>query len=186
MGYGLVLCIIFVFGYGVKMLGVCFEKVLMECKMGIVGWYNIVVFYEKVKVKGLYVEIINGDVFFDEIKNEIIEKIKVEMGKVDLVIYSFVFLCRIDLEIGVMYKFMFKFVGQVYIMKIYDIDKDKVYEVLLELVNDEEIFNIIKVMGGEDWECWMDFLCEVDVFVEGCKIIVYIYIGKELIWFIYG
>lgn len=73
-----------------------------------------------------------------------------------------------------------------YIIKIYDIDKDKVYEVLFEFVNDDEIFNIIKVMGGEDWECWMDFLRDVGVLVEGCKIMVYIYIGKEFIWFIYG
>lgn len=41
-------------------------------------------------------------------------------------------------------------------------------------------------MGGEDWEMWIDVLKEVDVFVDNFKMIVYIYIGKELIWLIYG
>lgn len=119
-------------------------------------------------------------------KQEVIDKIKVDLGQVDLVIYSLVVLCCIDLVIGEVYKFMFKLVGQVYIIKIYDIDKDLVYDVSFEFVNDDEIFNIVKVMGGEDWELWLDVLFEVGVLVEGCKMMVYIYIGKELIWLIYG
>mgnify|MGYP000619178205 FL=1 len=185
-GYGLASRITSAFGYGAKTLGVCFEKAPTERKTGTAGWYNTAAFHEKAKAKGLYAETINGDAFSDEIKNETIEKIKAEMGKVDLVIYSLASPRRTDPETGVTYKSTLKPVGQAYTTKTYDTDKDKVHEVSLEPANDEEILNTIKVMGGEDWERWMDFLREADVLAEGCKTTAYTYIGKELTWPIYG
>jgi len=177
-GYGLASRITSAFGYGAKTLGVCFEKAPTERKTGTAGWYNTAAFHEKAKAKGLYAETINGDAFSDEIKNETIEKIKAEMGKVDLVIYSLASPRRTDPETGVTYKSTLKPVGQAYTTKTYDTDKDKVHEVSLEPANDEEILNTIKVMGGEDWERWMDFLREADVLAEGCKTTAYTYIGK--------
>ena len=82
----------------------CFEKAPTERKTGTAGWYNTAAFHEKAKAKGLYAETINGDAFSDEIKNETIEKIKAEMGKVDLVIYSLASPRRTDPETGVTYK----------------------------------------------------------------------------------
>jgi len=100
-GYGLASRITSAFGYGAKTLGVCFEKAPTERKTGTAGWYNTAAFHEKAKAKGLYAETINGDAFSDEIKNETIEKIKAEMGKVDLVIYSLASPRRTDPETGV-------------------------------------------------------------------------------------
>lgn len=185
-GYGLASRITSAFGYGAKTLGVCFEKAPTERKTGTAGWYNTAAFHEKAKAKGLYADTINGDAFSDEIKNEVIEKIKAEMGKVDLVIYSLASPRRTDPETGVTYKSTLKPVGDAYTTKTYDTDKDKVHEVALEPANDEEILNTIKVMGGEDWERWMDFLRDADVLAEGCKTTAYTYIGKELTWPIYG
>ncbi|PTB85099.1 bifunctional NADH-specific enoyl-ACP reductase/trans-2-enoyl-CoA reductase, partial [Pseudidiomarina aestuarii] len=44
----------------------------------------------------------------------------------------------------------------------------------------------IKVMGGEDWELWLDALNQAGVLAPNCKTTAYTYIGKELTWPIYG
>ena len=50
---------------------------------------------------------------------------------------------------------------------------------------DEEIFNTIKVMGGEDWALWIDQLAKADVLSEGIKTVAYSYIGPSLSYAIY-
>ena len=178
-GYGLASRITSAFGYGAKTLGVCFEKAPSERKTGTAGWYNTAAFHQQA-------ETINGDAFSDEIKAQTIDKIKANMGKVDLVIYSLASPRRTDPDTGVVYKSTLKPVGREYTTKTYDTDKDKVHDVTLEAANDDEILNTIKVMGGEDWERWMDHLAEAGVLAEGCKTTAYTYIGKALTWPIYG
>ena len=185
-GYGLASRITAAFGYGAKTLGVCFEKAPTERKTGTAGWYNTAAFHEQASQRGLYAETINGDAFSDEIKAQAIEKIKANLGSVDLVIYSLASPRRTDPETGVTYKSTLKPVGSAYTTKTYDTDKDKVHEVSLEPATDEEIFDTIKVMGGEDWERWMDALRDANVLADGCKTTAYTYIGKELTWPIYG
>ena len=58
-------------------------------------------------------------------------------------------------------------------------------EVTVEVASQEDIDNTIKVMGGEDWEMWIDALKEADVLAD-TKTTAYTYIGKELTWPIYG
>ncbi|ANB24979.1 trans-2-enoyl-CoA reductase [Alteromonas stellipolaris] len=185
-GYGLASRITSAFGYGAKTLGVCFEKAPTERKTGTAGWYNTAAFHQQASKKGLYADTINGDAFSDEIKVQTIDKIKANMGKVDLVIYSLASPRRTDPDTGVVYKSTLKPVGREYTTKTYDTDKDKVHDVTLEAANDDEILNTIKVMGGEDWERWMDKLADAGVLAEGCKTTAYTYIGKALTWPIYG
>lgn len=185
-GYGLASRITSAFGYGAKTLGVCFEKAPTERKTGTAGWYNTAAFHQQASKKGLYADTINGDAFSDEIKAQTIDKIKANMGKVDLVIYSLASPRRTDPDTGVVYKSTLKPVGREYTTKTYDTDKDKVHDDTLEAANDDEILNTIKVMGGEDWERWMDKLAEAGVLAEGCKTTAYTYIGKALTWPIYG
>ncbi|AMJ95828.1 trans-2-enoyl-CoA reductase [Alteromonas stellipolaris] len=185
-GYGLASRITSAFGYGAKTLGVCFEKAPTERKTGTAGWYNTAAFHQQASKKGLYAETINGDAFSDEIKAQTIDKIKANMGKVDLVIYSLASPRRTDPDTGVVYKSTLKPVGREYTTKTYDTDKDKVHDVTLEAANDDEILNTIKVMGGEDWERWMDKLSQAGVLAQGCKTTAYTYIGKALTWPIYG
>ncbi len=185
-GYGLASRITAAFGYGANTLGVCFEKAPTERKTGTAGWYNVAAFHDEAKSAGLYADTLNGDAFSSEMKDDVIAKIKEQMGKVDLVIYSLAAPRRTDPETGITYKSTLKPVGQAYTTKTYDTDKDKVHEVTLEPANDEEILNTIKVMGGEDWELWMDALADAGVLAENCQTTAYTYIGKELTWPIYG
>ncbi|MCU7553711.1 trans-2-enoyl-CoA reductase family protein [Alteromonas sp. ASW11-19] len=185
-GYGLASRITAAFGYGANTLGVCFEKAPTERKTGTAGWYNTAAFHKQAEQAGLYADTLNGDAFSNEMKEDVIAKLKENMGNVDLVVYSLASPRRTDPATGVTYKSTLKPVGQEYTTKTYDTDKDKVHEVTLEPANDEEIHNTIKVMGGEDWELWMDALADAGVLAENCKTTAYTYIGKELTWPIYG
>lgn len=185
-GYGLASRIVSAFGYGSKTLGVCFEKAPTERKTGTAGWYNTSAFHKKAGEQGLYAKTINGDAFSTELKDQVIEALKQDMGKVDLVIYSLAAPRRTDPASGEVYKSTLKPVGQAYKTKTYDTDKDLIHEVALEPANDDEIFNTIKVMGGEDWELWLNALNDADLLADNCKTTAYTYIGKELTWPIYG
>ncbi|MFC0444370.1 enoyl-ACP reductase FabV [Pseudidiomarina halophila] len=185
-GYGLASRITAAFGAGAKTLGVCFEKEPTERKTATAGWYNTAAFHDAAHAEGLYADTINGDAFSDEIKAETIAKIKSHLGKVDLVIYSLASPKRKDPDTGEVYSSTLKPVGKAYTTKTYDTDKDQVKEITLEPATEEEIADTIKVMGGEDWERWLQALADADVLAENAKTTAYTYIGKELTWPIYG
>jgi enoyl-[acyl-carrier protein] reductase/trans-2-enoyl-CoA reductase (NAD+) len=185
-GYGLASRIVSAFGYGASTLGVCFEKEPSERKTATAGWYNTAAFHGQAEDAGLYARTLNGDAFSNDIKQQVIDTLNADMGKVDLVIYSLASPRRTDPESGEVYKSTLKPVGQSYKTKTYDTDKDLIHEIALEPANEDEIQQTIKVMGGEDWELWLDALDKADLLADGCKTTSYTYIGKELTWPIYG
>jgi enoyl-[acyl-carrier protein] reductase/trans-2-enoyl-CoA reductase (NAD+) len=185
-GYGLASRITAAFAGGANTLGVCFEKPPTERKTGTAGWYNTAGFHAKASEAGLYAKTLNGDAFSKELKQQVINTLKADMGKVDLVIYSLASPRRTDPETGEVYKSTLKPVGQSYKTKTYDTDKNLVHEIALEPANEDEIQQTIKVMGGEDWELWLDALDEADLLADNCKTTAYTYVGKELTWPIYG
>jgi enoyl-[acyl-carrier protein] reductase/trans-2-enoyl-CoA reductase (NAD+) len=185
-GYGLASRITAAFGSGAHTLGVCFEKEPSEKRTGTAGWYNTAAFHQEAEQAGLHYHSINGDAFSDEIKQQTIDYIKHNMGKIDLVVYSLASPKRKDPESGEVYSSTLKPVGQAYTTKTYHTDKDEVHDISLEPANDEEIANTVKVMGGEDWERWIKQLHDAGVLAEGCQTTAYTYIGKKLTWPIYG
>lgn len=185
-GYGLASRIVASVGYGAKTLGVCFEKSPTERKTGTAGWYNTAAFHQYAQDNSVYAKTLNGDAFTNEMKDDVIAAIKEDMGQVDLVIYSLAAPRRTDPETGEVYKSVLKPVGQSYTTKTYDTDKDLVHEVNLEPASDDDIHNTVKVMGGEDWELWLNALADANVLAPDCKTTAYTYIGKELTRPIYG
>ncbi|NCP63354.1 MAG: trans-2-enoyl-CoA reductase family protein [Paraglaciecola sp.] len=185
-GYGLASRITAAFAGGASTLGVCFEKPPTETKTGTAGWYNTAAFHQQAKAAGLYAKTLNGDAFSNEIKQQTIDLIKADLGQVDLVIYSLASPRRSDPVTGEVYKSTLKPVGQAYTTKTYDTDKDKIHDIALEPANEDEIQQTIKVMGGEDWELWLNALDEAGVLAQGCVTTAYTYIGKQLTWPIYG
>ncbi len=185
-GYGLASRIVAGVGYGAKTLGVCYEKEPTERKTASPGWYNTAAFHRHAQSNGLYAHTINGDAFTDDVKQRVIDEIKRAMGKVDLVIYSLASPRRTDPDTGEVYRSSLKPVGQAYTSKNYDTDKDLVHQITLEPATEEEIHHTVKVMGGEDWQRWIQQLAAADVLSKGCKTTAYTYIGKALTWPIYG
>lgn len=185
-GYGLASRITAAFGSGAKTLGIFFEKEPTEGKTASAGWYNTVAFEKAATAEGLWNKHLNGDAFTDEMKSQAIDLIRREMGKIDLVVYSLAAPRRKDPVTGEVYSSVLKPIAQAYTAKTLNTSKREIESVSVEPASDEEIFNTVKVMGGEDWERWLDQLHAAGVLAEGCQTVAYTYIGKELTWPIYG
>lgn len=185
-GYGLASRITAAFGCGAKTLGVFFEKPPTEKKTASAGWYNSAGFHKAAEAGGLWAKSINGDAFSNEIKAQTIDVIKEDLGQIDLVVYSLASPRRTDPNTGEVYSSTLKPIGQTVTTKNLNTSKRVIDEVTVEAANEEEIAGTIKVMGGEDWELWIDALKEAGVLADGFKTVAYTYIGKELTWPIYG
>ncbi|MDU0113996.1 trans-2-enoyl-CoA reductase family protein [Psychrosphaera aquimarina] len=185
-GYGLASRIVSTFGHGANTLGIFFEKPGTEKKTGSAGWYNTVAFEKAAEEAGIYSKHINGDAFSTEIKQKTIETIKADMGKIDLVIYSLASPRRTDPVTGEVYSSTLKPIGNSVTTKNLNTSKRVIDEVSVEAANQDEIDNTVKVMGGEDWELWINALKDADVLANDFKTTAYTYIGKKLTWPIYG
>ncbi len=184
-GYGLASRITAAFGGGADTLGVFFEKPPTEKKCASAGWYNAAAFEQKAAAEGLYAKSINGDAFSDEIKEKTIEAIKKDLGKVDLVVYSLASPRRQHPKTGEIHSSVLKPIGKSVTQKGINTDKEIIEEVTLEPATEEEVANTVAVMGGEDWEMWIDALSKAGVLAENCVTTAYTYIGERVTWDIY-
>lgn len=185
-GYGLASRITAAFGCGASTLGIFFEKPPTDRRTGSAGYYNSAALQVAARNEGLYAGGINGDAFSDEVKAQAIEMLKENMGPLDLVVYSLASPRRSDPRSGLTYESALKPIGDAYTMKGVNTDTLKIDEVTVEPASDEEIASTIKVMGGEDWEWWIDALAEAGLLAKGCKTTAYTYIGEAMTWPLYG
>ena len=118
-------------------------------------------------------------------KEEVVAAIKADLGQVDCVIYSLASPRRTHPKSGEVFKSVLKPIGGGYTNKNLNTGTGVVNEVSLEPANDDEIAQTVAVMGGEDWEMWMDALQSAGVLAQGVKTVAYSYIGPELTWPIY-
>lgn len=185
-GYGLASRIVAAFGCGADTIGVFFEKPSVKNRTATAGWYNTAAFEKEARKAGLVAESINGDAFSKEIKEQTIEKIKNLLGgKVDMVVYSLAAPRRVHPETGETFHSVLKPIGKPFTNKAVDFHSGHVSEMTIEPATEKEIYDTIQVMGGEDWQMWMDALKEADVLAEGVTTIAYSYIGPELTFPIY-
>jgi enoyl-[acyl-carrier protein] reductase/trans-2-enoyl-CoA reductase (NAD+) len=190
-GYGLASRIAAAFGYGAATVGVSFEKPATGSKPGTPGYYNNIVFEKDATEACLVSKTLNGDAFSDAMKNEVIDAVKETAAAanlpplIDLVVYSLASPVRTDPKDGVMYKSVIKPIGQTYSGKTIDMMSGKFITAGAEPATEEEIRCTVKVMGGEDWELWIDALDKAGVLAPSARTVAYTYIGPELSWAIY-
>tara|TARA_B100001123_G_C15315896_1_gene1026106 strand:- start:1325 stop:2509 length:1185 start_codon:yes stop_codon:yes gene_type:complete len=184
-GYGLSARIAAAFGSDASTLGVFFERPAMNGRTASAGWYNSVAFEKKAKEAGLYARCVNGDAFSDSIKEEVINILKDETGPVDLVVYSLAAPRREHPKTGAIHKSTLKPIGESFVGPTLDTDKGIIKEVSLEPAVEQDIKDTVAVMGGEDWEMWMNALEEADLIAEGCQSVAFSYVGPKITWPIY-
>lgn len=185
-GYGLAARITAAFGFKADTLGVFFEKPGTETKAGTAGWYNAAAFDKFAKAEGLYSKSINGDAFSDEARAKVIELIKNEMGgQVDLVIYSLASPVRKLPQTGELVRSALKPIGQPYKSTAIDTNKDIIIEASIEPATEQEIADTVTVMGGQDWELWIDALNAAGVLAPQARTVAFSYIGSDITWPIY-
>ena len=183
-GYGLASRIAVTYGYGADTIGVAFERESNGRRTATAGWYNTKAFEEFAKEDGYYAKSFNGDGFSEEMKNQVIETIRKDFGKVDMVVYSMA-APRRTMPDGTTVSSVLKTVGKELTNKTIDLRNNEIKDVTVPVANEEEIVNTVKVMGGEDWEAWIQALVDADVLSDNAVTLAYSYIGPELTHAIY-
>lgn len=179
-GYGLASRITAAFGGDASTIGIFFEKPASGKRTASAGWYNAAAFQQAADEAGLYAKNINGDAFSHELKQQAIELIKADLGQVDLVVYSLASPRRQHPDTGELHTSTLKPIGQSVQQTGLDTDKEIIKEFSLEPATQEEIDNTVAVMGGEDWQMWMDALSQAGVLADNCKTTAYTYIGEKV------
>ena len=190
-GYGLASRIVAASGCGAATVGLSFEKEGTATKPGTPGYYNNLAFQRAATEAGLAARTLNGDAYSGEAKAAAVEAVREAASqagidaKIDLIIYSLASPVRTDPKTGVMYRSVIKPIGAPYSGDTMDMVSGALSRVSAEPATDEEIANTIKVMGGEDWELWIEALSAAGVLAKGFRTVAYTYIGPEVSWAIY-
>lgn len=184
-GYGLAARIVSTFASGAKTIGVSFEREANDKRTATAGWYNTAAFEKLAMTAGYYAKSINGDAFSDDIKKETAALIRQDMGQIDLIIYSIAAPRRIHPKTGEVFNSVLKPIDQNFISKTVDPLTGDIKEVSIQAATAEEILATEKVMGGEDWALWIDFLLAENLLASNAVTVAFSYIGPELTYPIY-
>ena len=184
-GYGLSSRIAAAFGANAATIGVFFERAAEGNRTGTAGWYNSAAFEKEAAAAGLYARSFNGDAFSDAVKAEVIAAVKADLGQVDCVVYSLASPRRTDPKTGTVYNSVLKPIGEVYTNKNLNTNTGVVNEVTIEPASGDDIEQTTAVMGGEDWQLWIDALLDAGVLAQGVQTVSYSYIGPAETWPIY-
>lgn len=179
-GFGLASRITSAFGCDAATIGVFFEKPPAEGKTASPGWYNSAAFENEAHKTGLYAKSINGDAFSNEIKQQTLDLIKADLGQIDLVIYSLASPVRTHPVTGITHRSVLKPIGKTFTNNTVDFHSGKVSEISIEPCSGDDIENTVIVMGGEDWEMWMNALKDANLLAPGATTVSYSYIGSSL------
>ncbi|WP_394256440.1 enoyl-ACP reductase FabV [Vibrio harveyi] len=181
-GFGLAARIALTFGGAeADTIGVSFERGPSDKGVGSAGWYNNIYFKEEATHHGRTAVNIVGDAFSDSVRNQVIEAIETHFeGEVDLVIYSLATGVRPKAESDEFWRSVIKPIGESITGASIMLENDQWIDSTLAPASEEEAEATIKVMGGEDWESWIDTLINSESVAKGCKTIAFSYMGPEV------
>ncbi|MNE27778.1 putative reductase [compost metagenome] len=108
------------------------------------------------------------------------ELISKELGQVDLVVYSVATARKIDATTGQTFNSVLKPIGDSYSNKTVNFHTGDISMVTLEPANEQEIAETVAVMGGEDWQEWIDTLRQADALSKNAITVAFSYIGPQL------
>ncbi len=179
-GFGLASRITSAYASDAATIGVFFEKPPKEGRTASPGWYNSAAFETQANKDGLYAKSINGDAFSNEIKAQTLKLIKEDLGQIDLLIYSLASPVRTHPDTGERFKSVLKPIGGTFTDNTVDFHTGEVKEISIEPSSGDDIENTVAVMGGEDWQMWIDALKSADALSKDFKTVAYSYIGPSL------
>ena len=185
-GYGLASRISLAFGASADTIGVAFEKGVEGKRVGSAGWWNTIAVSEEIRKEGLISKNFMGDAFSNEMRNDVIKYIKEEFGgKIDLLVYSLASAVRTDPNTGEMYRSALKSTNKEITGPTINLEKETMEMGTMGIATEEEISSTVKVMGGEDWKLWIEFLDNAGVLTENFKTVAYSYLGPKVTYGIY-
>ncbi len=184
-GYGLAARIVSTFGSAAATIGVAYERPSAASRLGTSGWYNMVSFKKEAEREGCQAWNVNGDAFSEEVKAEVSQHIRENLGAVSFLIYSIAAPRRMDPDTGQLYSSVVKPIGRKFTSKTVNFLTGEVSETTAEPATEEEIAHTVKVMGGEDWKLWIDMLQQDELLAENFLTIAFSYIGADFTRAIY-
>ena len=184
-GYGLAARIAAGAMYGAGTVGVFFEREGSGTKSGTPGFYNTSAYHRYARENGLVSANVNGDAYAHEIKQKTLALIASGIGQVDVVIYSLASPKRTDPDTGEIYQSVLSPIGETYVGKTIDLNREVIKEVTVEPASEEAIRGTVGVMGGGDLNLWIEALLEAGLLADGARVVPFSYIGPSLTWPIY-
>ena len=179
-GFGLASRIVAAFGCGAKTIGVSFEKEPTASRTASAGWYNNRAFEAAADKRGLFARTFDGDAFSDAMREQVVAAIAADVGKIDLLVYSLAAPVRPHPRTGELFRSAIKPLGEPLAVKTLDIHKSEVRDIQLAPASEDETAATVQVMGGEDWEFWIDALRAADVLADGFQTVAFSYLGSDL------
>lgn len=180
-GYGLSTRIALAYGSHTETVNVSYETApnFVNGRTGSAGYWNNAYFNFQANQDGIHSKDFIGDAFSDEMKQNVIAYYKARNQKIDLVVYSLAAGRRTDPKTNTTYTSGLKVIGEPLTGFSFDIATKQLIEKTVDVATDKDIEGTIKVMGGEDWQCWIDTLLEADILSPNVQTVAYTYIGPE-------
>jgi len=184
-GYGLLTRLVLTFGYKYNTIGIFNEKKPHKEKTATPGWYNTAFLENEAKKQNIYTHSLNADAFSNNTINQIIQLLKNNIQKIDILIYSIATSKYIDENTQKIYKTALKPINDNITTKTLNIEKKIITNINVNKANNEEIENTQKIMGGYLWEKWITRLQKNNLINENFKTIAYSYNGPQITHHIY-
>ena len=179
-GFGLASRIAAAFGCGASTIGVSYERAPSATRTATAGWYNNRAFEAAAAEHRLYARTFDGDAFADDLRGEVVAAIGDDLGKIDLLVYSLAAPVRTHPRTGEQFRSAIKPLGEPLAVKTLDVNRGAVRDIVLETATEDEARATVGVMGGEDWEFWIDALREAGVLASGFQTVAFSYLGSDL------
>jgi len=184
-GYGLSSRIVSAFAGDADTINVSFESEPSETKTATPGRYNTTSFEARANDAGLKAESVCGDAFSNKIKEKTAQKIRETLKQVDLVIYSLASPLRTDPITGITYRSVLKPIGEAFTALSVDMENPVVRQATIEPAENGQAEDTAKVMGGEDWSLWIEYLLKENLLAPNAMTVAYSYIGPKITYPVY-
>lgn len=188
-GYGLAATLAGLKRAGIRGIAVSFEKAPTARRTATAGWYRTAATADIARSAGRDVVFLNGDAFSDSMKNQVADLVEQRFGgRLDYLIYSVAAPRRTDPDTGTAYASVLKPIGQANRTKTLAFDDEgvpEVREVETGPAEGDDVEHTVAVMGGTDWERWIDHLAARGLLADRFATAALSYIGSPLTAAIY-
>ncbi|MFE6049264.1 enoyl-[acyl-carrier-protein] reductase FabV [Kitasatospora sp. NPDC056446] len=188
-GYGLAATLAGLKRAGIRGIAVSFEKAPTERRTATAGWYRTAATADIARTAGRDLVFLNGDAFSDTMKEQVADLVERRFGgRLDYLVYSVAAPRRTDPGTGTTYASVLKPIGRANRTRTLLFDDQgvpEVREVETGPAEGDDVEQTVAVMGGADWERWIDHLAARDLLADGFTTVALSYIGSPLTAAIY-
>ncbi|MDH6127039.1 enoyl-[acyl-carrier-protein] reductase FabV [Kitasatospora sp. GP82] len=181
-GYGLAILMAGLRQQGIRGVGVAYEAPESERRTASAGWYRAAAAAGLAAENGNDFVFVNADAFSTEAKAEVLDLLATKYGQVDYLIYSLAAPRRTDPATGTVHHSVIKPLGQPYEAPSLEFTDGtaRIGSVRLEAASADEREATVQVMGGADWQIWVEKLSQRGLLADDFTTAALSYVGSEL------